>query len=195
MSWRDLGAGEVRLGHVGERHTLAGWVARRRDHGGVTFIDLRDTSGVVQVVFREEDTAHDLRSEFCVRVTGEVRVRPAGNENPELPTGGVEVVATEIEVLKGEPVQKVYFENDAVRVFEVTFKPGDAAANIERPLRVIRVLKGGTLTLIYPDGKKEKLPWKTGEVKVRQPSPAYSPKNEGKSDIVLYVVYVKQAKK
>ncbi|TMH39438.1 MAG: hypothetical protein E6H54_21000 [Betaproteobacteria bacterium] len=96
---------------------------------------------------------------------------------------------------KGEPVQKVYFENDAVRVFEVTFKPGDAAANIERPLRVIRVLKGGTLTLIYPDGKKEKLPWKTGEVKVRQPSPAYSPKNEGKSDIVLYVVYVKQAKK
>ena len=96
---------------------------------------------------------------------------------------------------KGEPTQKVYLENDAVRVFEVTFRPGDAGASVERPLRVIRVLKGGTLTLIYPDGKKEKLPWKTGDVKVRQPTPVYSPKNEGKSDIVLYVVYVKQPKK
>ena len=96
---------------------------------------------------------------------------------------------------KGEPIQKVFYENDAVRVFEITFRPGDAGANIERPLRVIRVLKGGTLTLIYPEGKKEKLPWKTGEVKVRQASPAYSPKNEGKSNIVLYVVYVKEAKK
>jgi len=96
---------------------------------------------------------------------------------------------------KGEATQKTFFENDSVRVFEVTFRPGDAGASIERPLRVIRVLKGGTLTLIYPDGKKESLPWKTGEVKVRQPSPAYSPKNEGKSDIVLYVVYVKEPKK
>ena len=96
---------------------------------------------------------------------------------------------------KGEPVQKVFLDNDKVRVFEVTFKPGDAGASIERPLRVIRVLKGGTLTLIYPDGKKEKLVWKTGDVQVRQPSPVYSPKNEGKSDIVLYVVYVKEPKK
>jgi hypothetical protein len=95
---------------------------------------------------------------------------------------------------KGEPVIKVYYENDAVRIFDVTFRPGDQAANIERPLRVIRVLKGGTLTLIYPDGKKEKLMWKTGEVKVRQATPQYAPKNEGKSDIRLYVVYVKGAK-
>ena len=65
---------------------LAGWVARRRDHGGVVFIDLRDASGIVQVVWRSEDAeAHDLRAEFCVKVTGEVRLRPAGNENPELP--------------------------------------------------------------------------------------------------------------
>jgi hypothetical protein len=96
---------------------------------------------------------------------------------------------------KGEPVQKVFLDNDKVRVFEVTFKPGDAGASIARPQRVIRVLKGGTLTLIYPDGKKEKLVWKTGEVKVREATPAYSPKNEGKSDIVLYVVYVKEPKK
>jgi hypothetical protein len=93
---------------------------------------------------------------------------------------------------KGEPIQKVFLENDRVRIFEVTFRPGDAGATVERPLRVIRALKGGTLTLIYPDGKKEKLLWKTGEVKVREASPAYSPKNEGKANIVLYVVYVKK---
>ena len=86
--------------HAGEQVVLAGWVARRRDHGGVIFLDLRDASGVVQVVWRsDEEAAHDLRAEFCVRVTGEVRLRPAGNENPELPTGAVEVAAAEVEVL------------------------------------------------------------------------------------------------
>jgi aspartyl-tRNA synthetase len=95
-------AGTLRAAQAGQTVTLAGWVARRRDHGGVTFIDLRDASGVVQVVFREEgeDTpAHALRAEFCVRVTGQVRRRPAGNENPELPTGEVEVAADDLEVL------------------------------------------------------------------------------------------------
>jgi aspartyl-tRNA synthetase len=96
---RSHEAGSLRREHAGQRVVLAGWVARRRDHGGVTFIDLRDASGVAQVVFREEETAHDLRSEFCVKVTGEVRVRPEGNENAEIPTGEIEVVATEIEVL------------------------------------------------------------------------------------------------
>ena len=95
-------AGTLRAEQAGQRVTLAGWVARRRDHGGVTFIDLRDGSGVVQVVFRadgEDSPVHALRAEFCVLVTGEVRRRPAGNENPELPTGGVEVAATDLEVL------------------------------------------------------------------------------------------------
>ncbi|GLW06363.1 aspartate--tRNA ligase [Microtetraspora sp. NBRC 13810] len=92
-------AGSLRRDDAGRQVTLAGWVARRRDHGGVVFIDLRDGSGSAQVVFREEDHAHDLRSEYCVKVTGEVRVRPAGNENPELPTGDIEVVASEVEVL------------------------------------------------------------------------------------------------
>ena len=93
-------AGTLRAEHAGQRVTLAGWVARRRDHGGVIFIDLRDASGVVQVVWRsEEEEAHDLRAEFCVKVTGEVRRRPAGNENPDLPTGAVEVVAEAVEVL------------------------------------------------------------------------------------------------
>jgi aspartyl-tRNA synthetase len=93
-------AGTLRVGHADEHVVLAGWVARRRDHGGVVFIDLRDASGVVQVVWRsEEAAAHDLRAEFCVTVTGTVRPRPAGNENPELPTGAVEVVAEQVDVL------------------------------------------------------------------------------------------------
>jgi aspartyl-tRNA synthetase len=93
-------AGTLRAEHAGETVVLAGWVARRRDHGGVVFIDLRDASGVVQVVWRsDEETAHDLRAEFCVKVTGTVRQRPAGNENPELPTGAIEVVAEALEVL------------------------------------------------------------------------------------------------
>src|SRR6266496_4376416 len=98
-------AGTLRASHAGEHVVLAGWVARRRDHGGVVFIDLRDASGVVQVVWRGEEAAshgegaHDLRAEFCVLVTGTVRARPAGNENPELPTGEIEVVADEVEVL------------------------------------------------------------------------------------------------
>ncbi|MEU4402911.1 aspartate--tRNA ligase [Streptosporangium sp. NPDC023963] len=92
-------AGSLREEHTGQRVTLAGWVARRRDHGGVVFIDLRDASGSAQVVFREEDDAHGLRAEYCVKVVGEVRVRPEGNENSELPTGAIEVVASEVEVL------------------------------------------------------------------------------------------------
>ena len=92
-------AGALRTSQAGQQVTLAGWVARRRDHGGVVFIDLRDASGVVQVVLRADDVAHDLRSEFCVRITGEIRRRPAGNENPELATGEIEVAAAEIEVL------------------------------------------------------------------------------------------------
>ena len=91
-------AGSLRANDAGTTVTLAGWVARRRDHGGVIFVDLRDASGVVQVVFRAED-AHVLRNEFCVTVTGEVTARPPGNENPDLPTGAVEVTASELTVL------------------------------------------------------------------------------------------------
>src|SRR3954470_4803301 len=96
-------AGTLRADHSGQTVTLTGWVARRRDHGGVAFLDLRDASGVVQVVVRDEvldqGEAHDLRNEYCVRVVGEVRSRPEGNANKELPTGEVEVVAARLEVL------------------------------------------------------------------------------------------------
>ena len=96
--------GELRADHVGSEVSLCGWVARRRDHGGVAFIDLRDASGVSQVVINDEAVAHPLRSEFCLRVTGNVRPRPAGNENPNLPTGAIEVEATTVEVLNESAV-------------------------------------------------------------------------------------------
>ncbi len=92
-------AGSLRPADGGQTVTLAGWVARRRDHGGVAFIDLRDASGVVQVVVRDEAVAAGLRGEFCLRVEGDVAVRPEGNANPNLPTGEVEVVASTVEVL------------------------------------------------------------------------------------------------
>jgi aspartyl-tRNA synthetase len=92
---RTHDAGTLRAEHAGETVTLAGWVARRRDHGGVTFIDLREATGVVQVVVRDEAVAHQLRNEFCVQVTGEIAVRPEGNANPALPTGEIEVISPE----------------------------------------------------------------------------------------------------
>jgi aspartyl-tRNA synthetase len=92
-------AGSLRAENCGQTVTLTGWVARRRDHGGVAFIDLRDASGYVQVVIRDEQIATGLRNEFCLRVVGEVTKRPEGNANPALPTGDVEVVASVVEVL------------------------------------------------------------------------------------------------
>lgn len=96
-------AGALRADHAGQTVTLTGWVARRRDHGGVAFLDLRDASGVAQVVARDEvlaeGGAHDVRNEYCVKVTGEVRLRPEGNANPDLPTGDIEVIVETLEVL------------------------------------------------------------------------------------------------
>ncbi|MCG8655113.1 aspartate--tRNA ligase [Yimella sp. NH-Cas1] len=95
-------AGTLRAAETGQTVTLTGWVGRRRDHGGVAFIDLRDASGVVQVVARDEvltGSAHDLRNEYCIKVVGTVQPRDAKDVNPELPTGEIDVVAEEIEVL------------------------------------------------------------------------------------------------
>jgi len=99
---RTHAAGSLRTTDAGQKVTLAGWVARRRDHGGVIFIDLRDASGVSQVVFREGDVlaqAHRLRAEFCIAVDGVVEIRPEGNANPEIATGDIEVNATSLTVL------------------------------------------------------------------------------------------------
>ncbi|MBK5249028.1 MAG: aspartate--tRNA ligase [Actinomycetales bacterium] len=92
-------AGTLRASDIGTTVTLTGWVDRRRDHGGVAFIDLRDASGIAQVVVRDESVAHPLRSEFVLQVTGEVAHRPEGNDNPNLATGEIEVIASAVVVL------------------------------------------------------------------------------------------------
>ncbi|MFL4477062.1 aspartate--tRNA ligase [Paeniglutamicibacter sp. ORCA_105] len=91
--------GTLTAEHIGETVTLTGWVARRRDHGGVAFLDLRDASGFAQVVVREEEVFHPLRNEFVLQITGKVERRPEGNENPALATGEIEVIAESVVVL------------------------------------------------------------------------------------------------
>lgn len=96
---RTHDAGLLRARDAGQTVTLAGWVSRRRDHGGVAFIDLRDSTGTVQVVIGDEKIAGALRAEFCLKIVGSVSRRPSGNENVAIPTGEIEVVASEVEIL------------------------------------------------------------------------------------------------
>ena len=96
---RTHDCGRLRADAAGTEVTLAGWVARRRDHGGIAFLDVRDASGVIQVVVSDEAVAHELRNEFCLQIRGVVRIRPAGNENPEIATGDIEVDAATVTVL------------------------------------------------------------------------------------------------
>ena len=96
---RTHDAGSLNKSLVGKTVTLAGWVSRRRDHGGVAFIDLRDSSGSVQVVIRDEKMAGSLRAEWCLLITGEVVARPDGNENKNIPTGEIEVMGDHVVVL------------------------------------------------------------------------------------------------
>jgi aspartyl-tRNA synthetase len=108
---------------VGHTVTLAGWVDRRRDHGGVVFVDLRDASGVVQVVVRDESVAHELRSEYVLQVTGEVSARPEGNQNPNLATGAIEILGDDITILNPSaplPFQVSSNAEDAGKVGEET---------------------------------------------------------------------------
>jgi len=96
---RTHDAGSLRASHAGQIVSLAGWVARRRDHGGVAFIDLRDATGSVQVVIRDEALAGQLRAEWCLQITGEVVLRPEGNANTALPTGAIEIMGDDVKVL------------------------------------------------------------------------------------------------
>src|ERR687888_1247566 len=111
MRWRDLGAGELRPEHVGRRLALAGWAARRRDHGGLVFIDLRDEGGVAQLVVNPERApeaaaiAHEIRNEFVLRAEGEVAARAPEAVNPNLPTGQVELQVDGLEIVsRSEPL-------------------------------------------------------------------------------------------
>ncbi|HEX78528.1 MAG TPA: aspartate--tRNA ligase, partial [Dehalococcoidia bacterium] len=110
--------GEINRDNIGNRITLAGWVDRRRDHGGLIFIDLRDREGVVQVVFNPEKSkschkkADQLRNEFVILTSGEVSARPKGTENPKLATGEVEIIADSIEILNTSKTPPFYINED-----------------------------------------------------------------------------------
>ncbi|WP_034091228.1 aspartate--tRNA ligase [Streptacidiphilus albus] len=143
---RSHEAGTLRPEHAGTTVTLAGWVARRRDHGGVAFIDLRDASGTVQVVVRDLDAVSELRSEWCVKVVGEVRVRPEGNENTEIPTGAVEVVVNELTVLSESaplPFQVAEYEPGSVNE-EVRLRYRYLDLRREGPAKALRLRSRAT---------------------------------------------------
>ena len=116
---RDKGCGEIKESDVGQIMTLCGWVFRRRDHGGLIFIDLRDRSGILQVVFSPDvsvdthERAHTLRSEYVISVSGEVRKRPDGTENPNMPTGTVEMYVNTLEVMNDSSVLPFSIEDAA----------------------------------------------------------------------------------
>ncbi len=129
-------AGTLRAEHAGAAVTLAGWVARRRDHGGVAFFDLRDASGVVQVVIRDEAVAHGLRSEYCLRVAGTVARRPAGNENPSLPTGDIEVIAADVNVLAEAAPLPFPIEDHSGGSWGVVSPDGSAPGQVNEEVRL-----------------------------------------------------------
>jgi aspartyl-tRNA synthetase len=120
MSWRDMGAGEVRPEQVGQRLALAGWVARRRDHGGLVFVDLRDQTGLCQLVINPERSdeaaraAHEIRNEFVLHAEGEVVARAPENVNPSLPTGGVELQVDRLEILSRCPPLPFQLDEEGV---------------------------------------------------------------------------------
>jgi aspartyl-tRNA synthetase len=120
MTWRDVGAGELRKEHVGQRHTLAGWAARRRDHGGLVFVDLRDTTGVCQLVVNPERAqaaaapAHEIRNEFVLQAEGEVAARAPENVNSGLPTGEVELQVDRLEILSRCPPLPFQLDEEGV---------------------------------------------------------------------------------
>ena len=167
-------AGTLRTSDIGSTVTVAGWIASRRDHGGVAFLDLRDASGRVQVVVRDPQVAHPLRDEFCIQVTGEVTLRPEGNENPDLATGDIEVMADQLTVLSTcaplpFPIDDRVSVGDEVRLRHRYLdlrrqRPGDALRMRSRVNHVARdvLLERGfvevetpTLTRSTPEGARD----------------------------------------
>ena len=145
--------GHLGVEHVGETITLTGWIHRRRDHGGVIFVDLRDREGLMQVVFDPSDdatmfeVAEQLRSEFVLRVTGRVRSRPEGTVNPNMPTGEVELLATELEVLAQADTPPFHHDETVGEELRLKYRYLDLRregmlANLRLRHRVTRALRG-----------------------------------------------------
>jgi len=139
--FRTSNAGTLRASDIGSKVTLAGWVARRRDHGGVAFIDLRDATGTVQIVLSDEAIAGDLRAEFCVLVTGTVTRRPSGNENPNSPTGEIEIPIDHLEILsEAAPLPFPVDSGERVNVSEeIRLKYRYLDLRREEPARALRL--------------------------------------------------------
>ena len=151
---KSIGAGELRLDHAGDDVTLAGWVGRRRDHGGVIFVDLRDASGIVQVVLNPEDepapedVLHGIRLEYCIQVLGTVRPRPEGTVNDDLPTGTVEVVASKLTVLSPSAVLPFQLDDRSdidetlrLQYRYLDMRRGRMAENLRARSRAIRAMR------------------------------------------------------
>ena len=116
---KTINCGDLRAEHIGKTVTLAGWVHRRRDHGGLIFIDLRDRKGIVQVVFNPDNapdihaTAESLRNEWVVQVSGDIAARPEGTENPNIATGEIEVAAEQVKVLNESKTPPFYINEES----------------------------------------------------------------------------------
>ena len=143
MRWRDLKAGELRKEHVGQRFALAGWAARRRDHGGLVFVDLRDESGLAQLVINPErapeaaKAAHEIRNEFVLRAEGEVVARAPEAVNPNLPTGEVELQVDELEIVsRSEPLPFQLDEENVDETLRIRYRWLDLRrAKMQRNIR------------------------------------------------------------
>ncbi|MFZ0790849.1 MAG: amino acid--tRNA ligase-related protein, partial [Chromatiaceae bacterium] len=117
--------GALNSSHVATEVVLCGWTHRRRDHGGVIFIDLRDREGLVQVVFDPDraevfQRAEQVRSEYVLRITGRVRPRPEGTVNPDLPTGEIEVLGTDLEILNASDTPPIQLDAHVADASEET---------------------------------------------------------------------------
>ena len=146
---RTHDAGALRASHAGQTVSLAGWVARRRDHGGVAFIDLRDATGSVQVVIRDESLAGSLRAEWCLQIKGEVVLRPEGNANTSNPTGAIEVMGDDITVLSESAALPFPVDsgNDAEISEEVRLKYRYLDLRREKPAANMRLRSKVTSTI------------------------------------------------
>jgi len=146
---RTHDAGSLRATDVGQVVSLAGWVARRRDHGGVAFIDLRDATGSVQVVIRDEALAGQLRAEWCLQITGEVVLRPEGNANSALPTGAIEIMGDDVKVLSESAALPFPVDsgNDSEISEEVRLKYRYLDLRRERPAANLRLRSKVTSTI------------------------------------------------